>query len=185
MTLTTQNLKNLRKACIKNAEACLELSDKMMGLKKWNIATFFAITSREETLKVALLNSLESKEIDKKKFRKYWIHHQSKLRMANAAIAIYVDENGKNPKTKLVLGPKSGTDKILKIREKSLYVDFLEDGTVVEPLSVNATYAIEHYNNAYRELRLMVSMEELSKRLKKYFKQIKTQKAVKSKVRRK
>ena len=181
MILTLRQSKALRKACLKNSKSHLRLARSMLKRRKWNIATFLAITSIEESQKVSLLNFLESNQLTEKDFNKYWTHHQSKLRTKDAAIAIYVDLGKKIPEARLVLGQKSKADETIQIRENSLYVDFLPTGEVVEPTAINAAFATQYCNDAHSELQSALALEELSRRMKKHFKLIKNQKIVKLK----
>lgn len=176
-----KNSSKLRKACLKNSKAHLRLAKSMLKRKKWSLATFLAITSLEESQKVNLLNFLESGELPLSDFNKYWTHHQSKLRTTHAAIEIDVDMNKNTPEARLILGQKSKADDILKIRENSLYVDFLENGKVVEPSSINVAHATQFYNNAHSALQSALMLEELSKRMNKHFRLIKNQKIEKPK----
>src|SRR5258708_29402598 len=85
-TISLITRKKLRQACLQNAKDFLKHAKKQFKSQNFNLATFFAITSYEECLKVGLLNSFEQKTITAKQFDMFWGSHTSKLLSDHAII---------------------------------------------------------------------------------------------------
>lgn len=155
---------HLREACLSNAKRLLREADRMLKRKKYAWATFLAITSFEESMKLSLLNLFEAGYLSEKKFNNYWQIHEYKLRSKDARIRFEFDvNNGKKPK--LVLGSKHEAKEVIKTRNSCLYVGY-QDNLVHEPKEVGIAIAVQYINDAVTGWRSAKLTEELSRRIK-------------------
>jgi AbiV family abortive infection protein len=167
-----RSIKNLRKKmeletfCINNAKNLLKESERMLKRKKYALATFFAITSLEESQKLGLLNMYGAGHITDKKFNEYWAQHVTKYRVPEARMRVVID-NKTNPEMKLILGSKEEAKKILDDRNNCLYVDFSEN-TIISPQKIKVTTAIDYINRANKELQSAIMLKTLAKNVRKH-----------------
>ena len=168
----------IKSACIENAKWLLLQAREQFRVGNYNLSTFLAITSYEESLKYGLLNSRQSKLLSDKEYNNITSCHIDKLLSKYAFIQILVDD--KKIKQKYTLPKKSEyfkkiANEIKEKREKALYVDF-KDSKLNIPTRMNPADAMEEINRAYKSIATETSFENFTRMLKKKLQEIKNQK---------
>ncbi|HUV42345.1 MAG TPA: AbiV family abortive infection protein [Patescibacteria group bacterium] len=172
--------KEIKKACLENSKWLLIQAREQFRIGNYNLSTFLAIISYEESLKYGLLNSHESKLLTDKEYNKITSYHIDKLLSKYAFIQL--SASGKKIKQKYTVPKKSDylnkrVTEIKEKRERALYVDF-KDSKLNIPTQMNPAHATEEINRAYKSIETETSFERLRRVLKKKFQDIKNQKIV-------
>jgi len=157
----------LEKTCLKNAKGLLAEAKGMLKRRKYAFATFFAITSFEETQKLRLLKMYDGGCLSEGDFNECWTSHVTKYSVPKGRIRVLIDTNDK---VKADFGSEEEAQKIIKERNSCLYVDF-SGNTIKSPKNITVTTAVDYINKANEALQTATIFKKVAKDVYKRLRQ--------------